>query len=46
MIDRGIHTSYFKKMLHTYFAELKKRCTCTEKKIDMLIPINDGAYSG
>ena len=33
-------------MLNTYFAELKKRCTCTQKKIDMLIPINDGAYSG
>ena len=36
----------FKKMLHTYFAELKKKCTCSEKKIDMLIHINDGAYSG
>ena len=46
MIDRGIHTSYFKKMSHTYFAGLKKGAHALKKKIDMLIPINDGAYSG
>ena len=32
-------------MLHTYFAESKKGARAL-KKIDMLIPINDGAYSG